>query len=86
MSKWKDRFFYVFSVVVFAFGIFFLHRLQEIYDVTRIDLDNELDCDVRCSGEYTFDCDVRCSGEYTFEQFDRHQKCYCGLKLIKIYK
>ena len=74
MSKWKDRFFYVFSVIVFAFGIFFLHRLQEIYDVTRIDLDNELDCDVRCSGEYTF------------EQFDRHQKCYCGLKLIKIYK
>jgi hypothetical protein len=33
MSKWKDRFFYVFSVVVFAFGIFFLHRLTVMLGV-----------------------------------------------------
>lgn len=70
-NKWLDRFTYAGSIIIFSVIVFFLN---EIYSTITLNLDNEMDCTLRCTYDATFD---------RGKNFD---KCYCKLKLVKIYK
>jgi hypothetical protein len=69
--NWLDRFYYVCSILVFCTIIFVMH---EIYSAFNINLDNELNCSVHCPKTFTFD------------RGKSHDRCYCGNRLVRIYK